>query len=298
MVMVVLVLALALALALAAGSGSGSGSGAGSGSGFGGRVIAAVSKTGPLCAGIDPSSTLVKEWGLPETSDGLLEFGIRCVDAFAGTVPVVKPQVAFFERMGAAGMGALETVIRRAREAGLLVIADAKRGDIGSTSAAYASAWLDPSSPLASDAMTGVAYMGLGAIQPMIDMAQAHGNGVIVVVRSSNPEGQALQAAADSEGRSIADGLLADIAARNAATPGVIGAVIGATLDPSELPFGGARRPDPCTGSRCARGKCGRHCCALQGLPVRLDAAGSIALGARRRSGCGCAPAGGAGRTG
>jgi orotidine-5'-phosphate decarboxylase len=208
---------------------------AGAGSGFGARVAEAVSKTGPLCAGIDPSSSLVKEWGLPDTADGLLEFGIRCVDAFAGTVPVVKPQVAFFERMGAAGMGALETVIRRARAAGLLVIADAKRGDIGSTSAAYASAWLDPSSPLASDAMTGVAYMGLGAIRPMIDMAQAHGNGVIVVVRSSNPEGQTLQAAADSEGRSIADGLLADIAARNTATPGVIGAVIGATLHPSEF---------------------------------------------------------------
>lgn len=222
-----------------AGGGSSSGGGGGGGrtgfggGGFGTRVAAAVSRTGPLCAGIDPSSSLVKEWGLPDTADGLLEFGIRCVDAFAGTVPVVKPQVAFFERMGAAGLGALETVIRRAREAGLLVIADAKRGDIGSTSAAYASAWLDPSSPLASDAMTGVAYMGLGAIEPMIDMAQAHGNGVIVVVRSSNPEGRALQAAVDPEGRSIADGLLADIAARNAAKPGVIGAVIGATLGPS-----------------------------------------------------------------
>jgi orotidine-5'-phosphate decarboxylase len=146
---------------------------------------------------------------------------------------VVKPQVAFFERMGAAGIGALEAVIRRAREAGLLVIADAKRGDIGSTSAAYASAWLDPNSPLASDAMTGVAYMGLGAIQPMIDMAQSHGNGVFVVVRSSNPEGQALQQMTDSSGRSIADRLLADIAARNAAAPGVIGAVIGSTLAPS-----------------------------------------------------------------
>jgi orotidine-5'-phosphate decarboxylase len=174
---------------------------------------------------------------LPDSADGLLEFGIRCVDAFAGTVPVVKPQVAFFERMGAAGIGALETVIRRAREAGLLVIADAKRGDIGSTSAAYASAWLDPASPLASDAMTGVAYMGLGAIQPMIDMARAHGNGVIVVARSSNPEGRALQGAVvpDSQGRTIADALLADIAARNTIAPGVIGAVIGATLDPSEF---------------------------------------------------------------
>lgn len=206
-------------------------------------MAAAVATTGPLCAGIDPSSSLVEAWGLPDTAAGLLEFGIRCVDAFAGTVPVVKPQVAFFERMGAAGIGVLETVIRRAREAGLLVIADAKRGDIGSTSAAYASAWLDPASPLASDAMTGVAYMGLGAIQPMIDMAAAHGNGVIVVARSSNPEGQVLQAAMASSGRSIADGLLADIAARNAEAPGVIGAVIGATLDPSEFSLAGLGGP-------------------------------------------------------
>jgi orotidine-5'-phosphate decarboxylase len=202
-----------------------------------------VSATGPLCAGIDPSSSLLGEWGLPDSADGLLEFGLRCVDAFAGAVPVVKPQVAFFERMGAAGLGALETVIVRAREAGLLVIADAKRGDIGSTSAAYASAWLDPDSPLASDAMTAVAYMGLGAIQPMIDLAQAHGNGVIVVARSSNPEGQLLQAATDSNGRSIADGLLADIAERNAAAPGAIGAVIGATLEPSQFSLPGLGGP-------------------------------------------------------
>lgn len=206
-------------------------------------MAAAVSATGPLCAGIDPSSSLLGDWGLTDDADGLLEFGLRCVDAFADVVPVVKPQVAFFERKGSAGLGALETVIRRARDAGLLVIADAKRGDIGSTSAAYASAWLDPDSPLASDAMTAVAYMGLGAIQPMIDMAADHGNGVIVVARSSNPEGQVLQAATDAQGRSIADGLLADIAARNAAAPGVIGAVVGATLDPSQFSLAGLGGP-------------------------------------------------------
>lgn len=213
------------------------------GGGFGDRVAAAVSDTGPLCVGIDPSSSLLADWDLTDDADGLREFGIRCVDALAGVVPVVKPQVAFFERKGAAGFGALETVIRRAREAGLLVIADAKRGDIGSTSAAYASAWLDPDSPLASDAMTAVAYMGLGAIQPMIDMAAAHDNGVIVVARSSNPEGQTLQAATDAHGRSIADGLLSDIALRNAAAPGVIGAVVGATLEPSEFLLAGLGGP-------------------------------------------------------
>ena len=108
-------------------------------------------------------------------------------------VPVVKPQVAFFERMGSAGLAALEEVLAACRDAGLLVIADAKRGDIGSTMAAYAAAWLDPASPLAADAMTAVAYLGLGALQPALDLAPPAGRGVIVVARSSNPEGRSLQ---------------------------------------------------------------------------------------------------------
>ncbi|HWE69046.1 MAG TPA: orotidine-5'-phosphate decarboxylase, partial [Acidimicrobiales bacterium] len=116
--------------------------------GFGARVAAAIDKTGPLCAGIDPSESLLRAWGLGDDAAGLREFGARCIDAFAGVVPVVKPQVAFFERFGAAGIAALETLIRDAQEAGLLVIADAKRGDIGSTMEAYASTWLDPRNPL------------------------------------------------------------------------------------------------------------------------------------------------------
>ena len=118
--------------------------------------------TGPLCAGIDPSADLLPTWGLPDSADGLRTFGLTCVEAFAGVVPVVKPQVAFFERLGSAGIAALEDVLAAARDAGLLVIADAKRGDIGSTMEAYASAWLDPASPLAADAMTAMPYLGLG----------------------------------------------------------------------------------------------------------------------------------------
>jgi len=76
--------------------------------GFAGRVAGAVSATGPLCAGIDPSTDLLDHWGLPDTPDGLRTFGLSCVDAFAGVVPVVKPQVAFFERMGSAGLAVLE----------------------------------------------------------------------------------------------------------------------------------------------------------------------------------------------
>src|SRR5271166_1013008 len=162
---------------------------------FSERLVAAVASTGPLCAGIDPSASLLTDWGLTDDAAGLRAFGSRCVEAFAGTVPVVKPQVAFFERHGAAGFGALEQLIAEARSAGLLVIADAKRGDIGSTMEAYAAAWLDPDSPLGADAVTAVPYLGLGALQPMVDLAAAHGRGVIVVVRSSNPEGHVLQQA-------------------------------------------------------------------------------------------------------
>jgi len=210
--------------------------------GFATRVAEAVAATGPLCAGIDPSSDLLAAWGLPDTPVGLRSFGLICVEAFAGVVPVVKPQVAFFERLGAAGLGALEDVLVAAREAGLVSIADAKRGDIGSTMEAYASAWLDPASPLVADAMTAVPYLGLGALQPALDLAAAGGRGVIVVTRSSNPEGRDLQTATTSSGASVEDQLLADIAGLNHGglpVDGTVGAVIGATLQPSAFDLGG-----------------------------------------------------------
>lgn len=204
---------------------------------FGERVAGAVARTGPLCAGIDPSSALLGEWGLPDDADGLRAFGSRCIEAFAGVVPVVKAQVAFFERLGSAGFAALEALLADARDAGLLVIADAKRGDIPSTSEAYAGAWLDGSSPLAADAVTVTPYLGLGALQPLFDAARAGGRGVIVVVRSSNPEGRLLQEATMAGGDSVEDGLLAGIAGVNRAQGGTVGVVVGANLHPSGFPL-------------------------------------------------------------
>jgi orotidine-5'-phosphate decarboxylase len=207
---------------------------------FGDRVAAAVARTGPLCAGIDPSAELLTAWGLPDDATGLHQFGLRCVEAFAGVVPVVKPQVAFFERCGSAGMAALEALLEEARSAGLLVIADAKRGDIGSTMEAYARAWLDPGSPLRADAVTAAPYLGLGALQPMVDLAGATGRGVVVVSRSSNPEGRSLQEARTDggDGPAVEDMLLAGIADLNRGgrvPPGTVGAVVGATLGPSRF---------------------------------------------------------------
>lgn len=198
------------------------------------HVAAAVAANGPLCVGIDPSASLLAEWGLPDDARGLGAFGSQCVEALAGIVPVVKPQVAFFERHGAAGIAVLESLVAEATGAGLLVIADAKRGDIGSTAAAYADAWLR--GPLAADAVTTTPYLGLGALTPMIDVAREEGRAILVVVASSNPEGRPLQEARTSSGSTVEDALLTEIAALNRGTAGgAVGAVVGATRH---------RRPD------------------------------------------------------
>ncbi len=194
---------------------------------FGERLAGAVGRFGPLCAGIDPAPGLLADWGLPDTPEGLARFADTCVEAFAGRVAVVKPQVAFFERHGSAGLGALEGLIGSARAAGLLVLADAKRGDIGSTTAGYAEAWLGDG-PLGADAMTAVAYLGLGALDPLVAAARAAGRGLFVVVRSSNPEGRALQSATVAGGRTVAQALLGELAAANAADRAASGAPLGA----------------------------------------------------------------------
>lgn len=201
---------------------------------FGDRVIEAVGRIGPLCVGVDPSAALLDAWGLPDDATGLSAFSSRCIEALAGEVAVVKPQVAFFERHGAAGMSVLERLLSDAASAGLLVIADAKRGDIGSTTAAYADAWFR--GPFAADAVTATPYVGLGALEPMSVAASETGRGLIVVVATSNPEGRRLQESADAGGVTVEAALLDEIAARNAAERsatgtgcGSLGAVVGAT---------------------------------------------------------------------
>jgi orotidine-5'-phosphate decarboxylase len=203
---------------------------------FGDRVAAATARTGPLCAGIDPSAALLARWGLSDDAEGLRSFCASCVEGFAGAVSVVKPQVAFFERHGSAGLAELERLIADATAAGLIVIADAKRGDIDSTAAAYADAWLGEASPLAADALTVHPYLGLGALSPLVDLAAANGKGLLVVARSSNPEGRDLQQALTAGGPTVEDMLLGEIAELNgspAVPTGTGGAVVGATLEPS-----------------------------------------------------------------
>ena len=204
---------------------------------FGERLAATLQAHGPLCLGIDPHAELLSLWNLPDTADGVREFGLRAVDAASGTVGIVKPQVAFFERHGSAGIASLEAVMAAARAAGLIVIADAKRGDIGSTMAGYAHAWLSVGSPLEADALTVVAYQGIGSLDPAIALAQAAGKGLFVLAATSNPEAAELQSALTASGDTVAARILAETNELNRSVEneamGPFGVVIGATIDPA-----------------------------------------------------------------
>jgi orotidine-5'-phosphate decarboxylase len=208
---------------------------------FGARLRAAMDEHGPLCVGIDPHPGLLAAWGLPDDASGLLKFGETVIRAVAGRVAAVKPQSAFFERHASAGVAALESIIRQLRKSGTLVILDVKRGDIGSTAAAYADAYLDPASPMAADAVTASPYLGVGALRPMIDTALANGAGVFVLARTSNPEGAGLQRARTASGRTVAQAVIDEISQVNDGVEpmGDIGVVVGATLgsDAEEPPL-------------------------------------------------------------
>ncbi|MEU6441978.1 orotidine-5'-phosphate decarboxylase [Streptomyces sp. NPDC047046] len=203
---------------------------------FGARLRHAMDTRGALCAGIDPHAALLREWGLNDDIAGLERFTHTVVEALADRVAVLKPQSAFFERFGSRGLAVLERAVADARAAGALVLLDAKRGDIGSTMAAYAATYLDPASPLFSDAVTVSPYLGFGSLRPALDAAAAAGAGVFVLALTSNPEGAEVQGARAADGRSLAQVMLDHLAAENAgASPlGSCGAVVGATLGRTE----------------------------------------------------------------
>jgi orotidine-5'-phosphate decarboxylase len=170
------------------------------------------------------------------------EFCCRIIDVVAPLVPAVKPQAAFFEECGPAGCAALCHVIRHARRAGLLVICDAKRGDIGSTAQAYANAYLagnDPdAAPWGADALTVNAYLGADTLEPFVHVAERRGAGIYVLVRTSNPGAAAFQDRL-TDGRTVYQEIAATVEqlaerTRGAADFGAVGAVVGATW-PREL---------------------------------------------------------------
>jgi orotidine-5'-phosphate decarboxylase len=202
---------------------------------FGARLDQALIERGSLCVGIDPHAALLIQWGLADDLVSLERFSLTCVEAFADVAAVLKPQSAFFERFGSRGIAILEKTIVAAWAAGALVLLDVKRGDIGSTMAAYADAYLDPSAELAVDAITVSPYLGVGSLQPAFDLAARHDAGVFVLGLTSNKEGPEIQHARVADGRTVAQSIIDDLGIRNGdAQPlGSLGVVVGATIGDS-----------------------------------------------------------------
>jgi orotidine-5'-phosphate decarboxylase len=169
---------------------------------FADRLAAAVRETGSItCVGLDPRKAQLPtplrdavthdsadEWAAVYT-----QFCTEIIDVVAGKVACVKPQAAFFEQLGPAGMVALGQVIQHARSAGVLVITDGKRNDIGSTATAYADAYLGQASPWGSDSLTVSPYLGRDSLEPFVDMCDTREAGIFVLVKTSNPGGGLLQ---------------------------------------------------------------------------------------------------------
>ncbi|WP_327654892.1 orotidine-5'-phosphate decarboxylase [Streptomyces sp. NBC_00483] len=199
---------------------------------FGARLRRVMDERGPLCVGIDPHAALLSSWGLNDDIGGLETFTRVCVEALADTAAVVKPQMAFFERFGSQGVAVLERAVADLRAAGTLVVMDAKRGDIGSTMAAYAETFLHKDSPLFSDALTVSPYLGYGSLKPAVDLARESGAGLFVLALTSNPEGSEVQHAVRADGRNVGATMLGHLAEENAGEDpmGSFGAVVGATL--------------------------------------------------------------------
>ena len=213
--------------------------------GFGARLADAVRRRGPLCVGIDPHPSLLHAWDLGESPQALERFAMTVVEAMADRVALLKPQSAFFEAYGSAGVAVLEKVIAESQQAGALVLLDVKRGDIGSTMAAYAMAYLDERAPLAADAITLSPYLGYGSLAPAIGLAEQNGRGVFVLARTSNPEGIGLQQSVHGSGDAVAQYIVDSAAESNLGKEpmGHVGVVAGATIPPGELDFSDLNGP-------------------------------------------------------
>jgi orotidine-5'-phosphate decarboxylase len=198
---------------------------------FGSRLGAAMAARGPLCVGIDPHPALLKSWGLDDDAAGLRRFSLTVLEAVGLLAAAIKPQVALYERHGSAGMAVLEELLAAARDESVLTIADAKRGDIGSTMAAYADAWLRDGSALAADSVTLSPYLGFESLRPALDLAAEYGRGVFVLALTSNPEGASVQhvGAGDSVARRITEAAAAENR-RYDGPLGSVGLVVGATV--------------------------------------------------------------------
>ncbi len=157
---------------------------------FADRLTAAIKEKSPVCVGLDPDVSKLPE-GISHDADGVLTFSKAIIDAVKGSASVIKPQLAFYEVLGWEGMKVFWDVCAYAKKQNMIVIADAKRGDIGSTCEAYAEAFLFEDSPV--DAVTVNPYLGSDGITPFIERAAKHEKGLYVLVKTSNPSSGELQ---------------------------------------------------------------------------------------------------------
>ena len=209
---------------------------------FGERLFKTFASSGQLCVGMDPSVEQLRKWGLPESAAGAETFCNKIIDNCIGEIGLLKPQVSFFEQFGSLGFAALERVLVRASEAGFIIIADAKRGDIGATMDGYARAWLSTEGPFVADAVTVSPYLGAESLDPTIAFASSNSKGVFILAATSNPEAKALQSSVSENQRSIASNVASYAAGFNKESLGSVGLVIGAqanlidmAIDPKKL---------------------------------------------------------------
>jgi orotidine-5'-phosphate decarboxylase len=216
-------------------------------------TLACQQKGGPICVGLDPvyeklPASIVGDHPVPPSSaavaaNALFDFSVRVLKAVAPHVPAVKVQSACFERYLWAGVEAYHKVIHEARQLGLIVIGDAKRGDIGASSKHYAAGCLadhafeDTGKLLGPDALTVNSYLGVDGLEPFLEVAAEQGKGLFALVRTSNPGGDTVQSQTLNNGRSVAESvarLIADAGEAKGRYIGesgfsLLGAVVGAT---------------------------------------------------------------------
>lgn len=237
------------------------------------RLRAAL-EASPLCVGIDPHPGELARWGLADSADGVRTFALRLLEAaVAGGARVVKPQVALFERHGSRGFAVLEELLAAARTQGVFAIADAKRGDIGSTMAGYADAWLRRDAPLRADAVTVSPYLGFDSLRPVLDLLEEEDAIVFALALTSNPSGPQVQHARGADGAPVGGTVLRLAAREDAGREARVGVVIGATVGRSAQSLGldpGAFPGPVLTPGYGAQGATGEDLRALFG-PVAAD---------------------------
>ena len=201
---------------------------------FGERLLGVFESHGHLCVGIDPSVSQLRSWELPDSAQGAKNFAFSILDAVRDHVGIIKPQVAFFEQFGPEGLAALTEVLEEAQSRGLLVIADAKRGDIGSTMEAYSRAWLSSEAVFVCDALTVSPYLGLDSLNDTVEIALQNSRGLFILAATSNPEALPIQSS-ERNGQSVAASVLSFASSNGKGKLGSVGVVLGATVEFSGL---------------------------------------------------------------